>query len=37
MLLAAHAAAQPAEPFFARKTVTIYIGYTGGSYDLYGR
>jgi tripartite-type tricarboxylate transporter receptor subunit TctC len=30
--------AQPAEPFFARKTVTISIGYTaGGSYDLYGR
>jgi tripartite-type tricarboxylate transporter receptor subunit TctC len=30
--------AQPAEPFFARKTVTITIGYTaGGSYDLYGR
>src|SRR5256884_8819664 len=26
------------EPFFARKTVTISIGYTaGGSYDLYGR
>jgi tripartite-type tricarboxylate transporter receptor subunit TctC len=34
----ANAAAQPAEPFFARKTVTITIGYTaGGSYDLYGR
>jgi tripartite-type tricarboxylate transporter receptor subunit TctC len=32
------AAAQPAEPFFARKTITISIGYTaGGSYDLYGR
>src|SRR5436309_5755582 len=31
-------AAQPAEPFFARKTITISIGYTaGGSYDLYGR
>ena len=30
--------AQPAEPFFARKTITISIGYTaGGSYDLYGR
>ena len=29
---------QQAEPFFARKTVTIYIGYTpGGSYDLYAR
>ena len=27
-----------AEPFFARKTITISIGYTaGGSYDLYGR
>src|ERR1700704_2403787 len=32
------ALAQPAEQFFARKTVTISIGYTaGGSYDLYGR
>src|SRR5262245_18663992 len=32
------AAAQPVEQFFARKTVTITIGYTaGGSYDLYGR
>src|SRR5436190_4049069 len=32
------ALAQPAEQFFARKTVTIFIGYTaGGSYDLYGR
>jgi tripartite-type tricarboxylate transporter receptor subunit TctC len=30
--------AQPAEPAFAGKTVTIYVGYTaGGSYDLYGR
>src|SRR5262249_37402018 len=30
--------AQPGEPFFARKTITISIGYTaGGSYDLYGR
>ena len=30
--------AQPAEPFFARKTISISIGYTaGGSYDLYGR
>jgi tripartite-type tricarboxylate transporter receptor subunit TctC len=30
--------AQQAEPFFARKTITISIGYTaGGSYDLYGR
>src|SRR4051812_37674391 len=38
-LLAVSAArAQPAEPFFARKTITISIGYTaGGSYDLYGR
>ena len=35
---AAEVCAQPAEPFFARKTVTITIGYTaGGSYDLYGR
>src|SRR5438477_9909374 len=32
------ASAQSAEQFFARKTVTISIGYTaGGSYDLYGR
>src|SRR5215470_16803721 len=32
--LSAHAQ----EPFFARKTITISIGYTaGGSYDLYGR
>src|SRR5262245_32265569 len=31
-------AAQPVEQFFARKTVTVTIGYTaGGSYDLYGR
>ena len=38
VLVSADAAAQPAEPFFARKTVTITIGYTaGGSYDLYGR
>ena len=30
--------AEPVEPFFARRTVTIVIGYTaGGSYDLYGR
>jgi tripartite-type tricarboxylate transporter receptor subunit TctC len=37
-LVASLAHAQPAEPFFARKTVTIYIGYTaGGSYDLYAR
>src|SRR5262245_25779852 len=32
------APAQQAEPFFARKTITVSIGYTsGGSYDLYGR
>jgi tripartite-type tricarboxylate transporter receptor subunit TctC len=38
LLIASGAAAQPAEPFFARKTVSISIGYTaGGSYDLYGR
>jgi len=38
LLLAADAAAEPVEPFFARRTVTIIIGYTaGGSYDLYGR
>jgi tripartite-type tricarboxylate transporter receptor subunit TctC len=30
--------AQPADQFFARKTITINVGYTsGGSYDLYGR
>jgi tripartite-type tricarboxylate transporter receptor subunit TctC len=30
--------AQAQEAFFARKTITISIGYTaGGSYDLYGR
>jgi tripartite-type tricarboxylate transporter receptor subunit TctC len=30
--------AQSTEPLFARKTITISIGYTaGGSYDLYGR
>ena len=38
VLVAPPAHAQPAEPFFARKTVTIYVGYTaGGSYDLYAR
>jgi tripartite-type tricarboxylate transporter receptor subunit TctC len=38
LLAAVDAAAQPAEQFFARKTITISIGYTaGGSYDLYGR
>jgi tripartite-type tricarboxylate transporter receptor subunit TctC len=38
VLVAADATAQPVEQFFARKTVTITIGYTaGGSYDLYGR
>ena len=38
VLVSADAAAQPAEQFFARKTVTITIGYTaGGSYDLYAR
>src|SRR5262249_9383188 len=32
------ARAQSPEAFFARKTITISIGYTaGGSYDLYGR
>src|SRR3954470_9941298 len=32
------ALAHSPEAFFARKTVTISIGYTaGGSYDLYGR
>jgi tripartite-type tricarboxylate transporter receptor subunit TctC len=30
--------AETAEPFFARKTITISVGYTaGGSYDLYSR
>ena len=38
LLAAGDAAAQPAEQFFARKTMTVTIGYTaGGSYDLYGR
>src|SRR4029079_6568598 len=38
VLVSADAAAQRAEQFFARKTVTITIGYTaGGSYDLYAR
>ena len=38
VLIASQAQAQPAEPFFARKTITVSIGYTaGGSYDLYGR
>ena len=38
LLSAGGAGAQPVEQFFARKTVTISIGYTaGGSYDLYGR
>jgi tripartite-type tricarboxylate transporter receptor subunit TctC len=38
LLAAGELSAQPVEPFFARKTVTITIGYTaGGSYDLYGR
>jgi tripartite-type tricarboxylate transporter receptor subunit TctC len=38
VLIAPFAGAQPAEQFFARKTVTIYVGYTaGGSYDLYAR
>src|SRR5260370_28061075 len=38
LLAAGEAATQPADQFFARKTVTITIGYTaGGSYDLYGR
>ncbi len=38
LLIALPAQAQPADEFFARKTITISIGYTaGGSYDLYGR
>ena len=37
-MVAASAQSQPADQFFARKTITISIGYTaGGSYDLYGR
>jgi tripartite-type tricarboxylate transporter receptor subunit TctC len=39
LLLAINGAhAEPVAQFFARRTVTITIGYTaGGSYDLYGR
>jgi len=38
MLVMPLAYGQPADPFFARKTITIYVGYTpGGSYDLYAR
>jgi tripartite-type tricarboxylate transporter receptor subunit TctC len=38
LFLADAGAAEPVEQFFARRTVTIVIGYTaGGSYDLYGR
>jgi tripartite-type tricarboxylate transporter receptor subunit TctC len=38
LLAVSDASAQSTEQFFARKTVTITIGYTaGGSYDLYGR
>ena len=38
LLPAGVALAQSPETFFARKTITISIGYTaGGSYDLYGR
>src|SRR3954447_13119242 len=37
-LMSAPMSAHAQEPFFARKTITISIGYTaGGSYDLYGR
>ena len=37
-MIAPLAYGQPAEPFFARKTITITVGYTaGGSYDLYTR
>jgi tripartite-type tricarboxylate transporter receptor subunit TctC len=37
-LVAAHqATAQPAAPFYAGKTITLYIGFgPGGSYDFYG-
>jgi tripartite-type tricarboxylate transporter receptor subunit TctC len=38
LAVAPTAHAQSVEQFFARKTITISIGYTaGGSYDLYGR
>ena len=39
LLFSANASgAEPVEQLFARRTVTIVIGYTaGGSYDLYGR
>jgi tripartite-type tricarboxylate transporter receptor subunit TctC len=38
LMAAGGATAQPVEQFFARKTITITVGYTaGGSYDLYGR
>jgi len=38
LLSAGAAHGQTPEPFFARKTINIAIGYTaGGSYDLYGR
>ncbi len=38
VLAAPPARSESAEPFFARKTITIYVGYTaGGSYDLYAR
>ena len=38
LLSTAPALSAQQEPFFARKTITISIGYTaGGSYDLYGR
>ena len=38
LLASGGVSAQPVEQFFARKTITITIGYTaGGSYDLYGR
>jgi tripartite-type tricarboxylate transporter receptor subunit TctC len=37
-LAASPLSAQPIEPAFAGKTITIFVGYTaGGSYDLYGR
>src|SRR5262245_22169803 len=38
LVVASLAQAENAEPPFARKTITIYVGYTaGGSYDLYAR
>lgn len=38
LLLGPAAPASAQQPLFAKKTITVYIGFTaGGSYDLYGR